>query len=144
MRSQPCLAARPALQRSRCARVNALLLRSDERPLLSRPAPLRKGQSARIGSAPKLACQFEGLVTFRTWGHRSGKLQRRPLRDCPNQACQVSVVFLCSTRDSTYFGYAFFSSDCLPKLLDFREPSTMRFLLNNAPPMQLPGASSIA
>ena len=90
MRSQPCLAARPALQRSRCARVNALLLRSDERPLLSRPAPLRKGQSARIGNAPKLACQFEGLVTFRTWGHRSGKLQRRPLRDCPNQACQVA------------------------------------------------------
>jgi hypothetical protein len=44
----------------------------------------------------------------------------------------VSVVFHGPTRDSHYWGYAFCSSDCLPKLLDFKEPSAMKFLLNTA------------
>lgn len=43
--------------------------------LLSWPAPLRKDQSSCVGGAAKLACQFERLVAFRTWGHQACKLQ---------------------------------------------------------------------
>jgi hypothetical protein len=43
--------------------------------LLSRPASFCENQPPRVGSAPKQACQFEGLVTFQAWGHQARKLQ---------------------------------------------------------------------
>jgi hypothetical protein len=37
--------------------------------LLLRPASFCEGNSSRVGSTPKSACQFQRLVTFRTWRH---------------------------------------------------------------------------
>src|SRR5260370_42245365 len=74
-------------------RVNARLAPTSQTPLLSRPAPLCKCQSPRIGRAPKLACQFEGLVTFRTWRQQSGKLHGVRCEVVPIKPVRRALVF---------------------------------------------------
>lgn len=51
------------------------LNRANAKGLLWRPASLGEHQAACIGSAPKQACQFKCLVTFRTRRHQPRKLQ---------------------------------------------------------------------
>jgi len=51
-------------------------------------------QSPCVGGATKLACQFERLVAFRTWGHQASKLQDVCCEVVPIKPVKQALCFL--------------------------------------------------